>query len=398
MFLTHGIGLLLASSRALAALSVDTQTQQQNAAQSLVEGPSGLASYYDHGSNGVFSTLDSWQWWVSAKLWNTFLRYQDITGDKSYNNTIQAALVDQAGKGNDFMGQYTKGNDDQMWWGIAAITAAEIGLPSPPSSPSWLQMAINVYDQVNDRWDGATCGGGLGWQISPDADGYHYKNAITNGLFFQLSARLGAVTGDDQYTSRAVTAWNWSQSVGLVEKGTYKVYDGTDAKKGCIDLDHDQWSYNVGVYLYGAAVMQSHTGDSDTWAPHVDGLIGAAQAGFSNNGVLVETMCEPKGTCNADQVAFKACLARWLSATASLVPSTRDQINPILHSSAHAAVSSCNAGEDNNKCGTSWTMHGSDGKTGVSQQMAAVEVVLGVLSDGQVPMNGHARHSRRSGV
>lgn len=388
-----GVMLLLGGSGAIAALSVDNRAQQQNAAQSLVGGPHGLLSYYSQGSSGIFPSLNSWQWWESAKIWDTLLRYQDLTGDKSHSDTIQAGITTQAGKGNDFMGQWTKGNDDQLWWGITAITAAEIKLPQSPSGVSWQNMAINVYDEVNDRWDGGSCNGGLGWQISPDADGYHYKNAISNGLFFQLAARLGAVTGDVQYTSRAVTAWNWSQSVGLVEKGSYKVYDGTDAKKGCIDLDHDQWSYNVGAYLYGAAVMLSHTGDTATWTPHVNGLIGAAQAGFSNNGVLVETMCEAKGTCNADQVAFKASLARWLAATAALVPSTRGAINPMLEASAHAAMASCSAGPENSKCGTSWTVQGSDDKYGVAQQMAAVEVVLGVISDGKTRSAG--RRARR---
>ena len=297
------------------------------------------------------------------------------------------------------MGQYAKGNNDQLWWGIAAITAAEVNLTQPSSDVSWKQMAINVYDEVNDRWDSATCNGGLGWQISPGADGFHYKNAISNSLFFQLAARLGAVTGDNQYTSRATTVWYWSLSVGLVEKGSHKVYDGTDAKKGCVDLDHDQWSYNVGVYLYGAAVMLNHTNDSATWSPHVNGLIGAAQAGFSNNGALVETMCEPKDTCNADQVSFKACLARWLAATAALVPSSRGTTSRMLQASAHAALASCNAGLDNGKCGMSWTAPGSDGKTGVAQQMAAVEVVLGVVSDGAPSnMSTRARRARLGGV
>ena len=35
----------------------------------------------------------------------------------------------------------------------------------------------------------------------------------------------------------------------------YQVFDGSDSKLNCTQLDHMQWSYNGGVMLLGAATM-----------------------------------------------------------------------------------------------------------------------------------------------
>jgi mannan endo-1,6-alpha-mannosidase len=61
-------------------------------------------------------------------------------------------------------------------------------------------------------------------------------------------------TGDQDYLDWAEQTWDWSRSVDMVSD-EFSVYDGTDDLKGCTDMNHIQWSYNAGVYLYGAAVM-----------------------------------------------------------------------------------------------------------------------------------------------
>lgn len=60
-----------------------------------------------------------------------------------------------------------QGNDDQMFWGLAAITAAEYNLPNRPEGPTWLTLAIRVYNDQKDSsggWDESFCGGGIRWQ------------------------------------------------------------------------------------------------------------------------------------------------------------------------------------------------------------------------------------------
>lgn len=61
-------------------------------------------------------------------------------------------------------------------------------------------------------------------------------------------------TTNDSYIEWADKAWDWSRSVDLVSDN-YLVYDGTDDTIQCSELNHLQWSYNAGVYLYGAATM-----------------------------------------------------------------------------------------------------------------------------------------------
>lgn len=363
------------ASIALATLTTTSRLDTCSAASALA---GNLMSYYNEADNGVLP--QPYWWWESAGMWTSMIHYSHYTQDYQYDETVAAAIVAQAGSTQDFLGPNTLGNDDQLWWGIAAMTAAEYNFRAPASGPSWLQIADNVYNEVKDRWSTSTCNGGLHWQISPSATGYSYKNAIANGLLFQLAARLGRYTGDSQYIETANTVWNWSLTVGLVDKVTHKVYDGTDSNQGCTSLDHDQWSYNVGAYLYGAAVMLDVTGDTATWTPHVKGLISAASEVFTANGVLQESKCEPNGDCDTDQLSFKAYISRWLAATAAMIPSLESQITPLLQASVDGALASCNGGSDADVCGMRWTTNEYDGNIGVGQQMSALEVVHGQLA------------------
>lgn len=123
-----------------------------------------------------------------------------------------------------------QGNDDQGFWGIAAMTAAEIGFPDVDDGYSWLSLAQGVFNTQVARWDSNNCGGGLRWQIFPYQAGYAMKNSISNGLLFQLAARLARYTNNQTYTEWAEKVWDWSAS-------------------------SPQWSYNYGTYLIGAAYM-----------------------------------------------------------------------------------------------------------------------------------------------
>jgi mannan endo-1,6-alpha-mannosidase len=260
------------------------------------------------------------------------------------------------------------------------MSAAEYGLPSPDGAPSWLSLAQNVFSDMHERWDTTSCNGGLKWQIYTNAPGYDYKNSISNGLYFQLGARLAKLTGSPEYITEAEQVFEWVQSVGLIDSN-YNVYDGTDDTKGCTSVDHDQWTYNAGVYLYGSAVMQALTNDPN-WVTRTNGLLGATSTFFQGN-VMAEK-CEQAGTCNVDQLSFKAYLSRWLAATSVVLPSTAGTITPLLQASASGAVASCAGGPDSATCGTKWFTNNWDGSQGAGQQLAALEVVHGLLA-GSVP-------------
>ena len=149
----------------------------------------------------------------------------------------------------------TEGNDDQAFWGMAAMSAAEQNFPNPPKGqPQWLALAQAVFNGQAMRWDNSTCGGGLRWQIFTFNTGYNYKNAISNGCFFNLAARLAMYTGNQTYADWAERAWDWVNSINLMDD-QYRVFDGSDDTKGCSQINQIQWTYNNGVFLLGAANM-----------------------------------------------------------------------------------------------------------------------------------------------
>lgn len=70
------------------------------------------------------------------------------------------------------------------------MRAAELRLPNPSASPSWLDLAINVFNDQVSRWGTSTCGGDLRWQSFTFNNEYDGKNDMPNGAFFQLAQQL----------------------------------------------------------------------------------------------------------------------------------------------------------------------------------------------------------------
>lgn len=204
----------------------------------------------------------------------TLIDYARYTGDTSYNDVVEQALLAQTGPNADFMPiEQTKdeGNDDQGFWGMAAMLAAESNFQNPPEDkPQWLALAQAVFNELASRWDPQTCGGGLRWQIFLFNSGFTYKNSIANGCLFNLSARLARYTGNSTYADWAQKVWDWEQSVGLIDSA-YNIYDGANIDDpvknthNCANTVKLQWTYNAGIFLHGAANMYNHVRAPD---PH----------------------------------------------------------------------------------------------------------------------------------
>ena len=150
-----------------------------------------------------------------------------------------------------------------MFWGLAAMTAAEIEFADSSSGYSWLALAQGVYNTQVDRWDSKTCGGGLRWQIWPYEAGYDMKNSISNGGLFQLAARLARYTSNDTYADWAEKIFDWAASTPLLNNETWNVADSTDVGNDCTTQGNNQWSYNYGTFLMGAAYMYNYVRDLD---------------------------------------------------------------------------------------------------------------------------------------
>ncbi|KUJ10715.1 mannan endo-1,6-alpha-mannosidase [Mollisia scopiformis] len=386
--LARGAAICATWTQLTGAISLDitSETSIKSAAATVAYG---MMKYYTGNNTGdnPGNLPSPYYWWEAGACFGTMVEYWYYTNDTSYNPTVTAALLSQVGTNDDFMPENqtkTEGNDDQGFWGMAAMSAAEMNYPNPPSDePQWLALAQAVFNEMVTRWDDSTCGGGLRWQIFTWNNGYTYKNSIANGCFFNIAARLARYTGNATYADWAEKTWTWMEDVGLMSSD-YAVYDGTSDTTNCSTIDHLQFTYNQGIYLFGAAVMYNYTNASSTWNTRLSGVMNGTDIFFKDD-IMYEQACEDVntvGTCDTDQQSFKAYLSRWMAATAKLVPWTTSYITPKLQASAKAAAAQCDGGTDGTTCGEHWTANSTyDGIYGLGQEMSALSVIQAMLID-----------------
>lgn len=310
--------------------------------------------------------------------------YWYYTGDGKWNDVVIQALMHQIGNDNAYMPEnqtLTEGNDDQGFWGLAVMSAAEQNFPNPPSNqPQYLGLAQGVFNTQAARWDNQHCNGGLRWQIFTWNKGYDYKNTISQGCFFALAARLALYTGNSSYADWAEKTWDWTKAVGFIDD-KYRCFDGAHLTTNCTNIVPYQWSYNSGVFINGASAMYNLTG-SDVWKGRLEGLVNASDVFFvgPQRNIMQEVACETVELCNTDQKSFKAYMSRWLAATTRWAPFLTERIMTKLRPSSVAAAQQCTGGNNGRMCGLKWTENGTwDGTEGVGQQMAAMQAVLSNL-------------------
>ncbi|POS73223.1 glycosylhydrolase family 76-1, partial [Diaporthe helianthi] len=353
-----------------------------------------MMSFYTGNEPGQTPGLlpKPYYWWEGGALMGALIDYWYYTGDTRWNQVTQQGLLFQVGPDNDYMPPnqtMTEGNDDQGFWGMAVLSAAEYNFPNPPASgPQWLALAQNVFNSQAARWNTAQCGGGLRWQIFMWNNGYLYKNSISQACFFNMASRLALYTGNDTYAVWANRIWDWMVDVKFLHQDSYYIYDGAAVQTNCTEVVPYQWTYNAGAFLHGAAAMYNYTAGNDPvegelWRSRVNGLLTGLKVFFIGHDydIMAEVACEGVQLCDNDEQSFKAYLARWMAATTKWAPWTYSTIKPLLEASAAAAATQCTGGGNGRMCGLRWANNSGkwDGTTGVGQQMAAMEVVLGTM-------------------
>ena len=162
----------------------------------------------------------------------------------------------------------SEGNDDQAEWALAAMSAAEMKFPNPPSDqPQWLALAQAVFNEQTQRWDETSCNGGIRWQINLFSAGYKYKNSISNSCLFHLATRLARYTGDTTYSDWAEQIFDWMNVTGTeitsrrlnsgLITADFSVYDGTWTTDNCTTKETTEWTYNTGHLLAGSAYLSN---------------------------------------------------------------------------------------------------------------------------------------------
>lgn len=231
------------------------------------ESTKGAWVYYHGDEPGQIPGAFPEKWWEGSALMLTALNLWHFTEDDTYNTKMSQGLQWQGGDNGDYMpSNYSSylGNDDQMFWGLSALTAAEYGFPDREEGFSWLSLAQGTFNTQKARWDTSMCGGGLRWQLFVyQGGGYTLKNAISNGGFFQLAARLAMYTQKEEYADWARKTWEWCVTTPMINNKTWIINDSTQGSNECADADHTQWSYNYGAFLGGAAYMYAYV--SHVW-------------------------------------------------------------------------------------------------------------------------------------
>lgn len=252
-------------------------------------------------------------WWQSGNALQALLDYVAATGDRRYLARAAHTIAVQRAPlpwwpqgGGDFRADST---DDTGWWALALVRMYDL-----TRDREYLRIAEEDEAYMYSYWDGV-CGGGLWWDIPTKT----YKNAISLELYLKLAASLhNRVPGDTRYLGRAVAAWRWFAGSGMVN-GAHLVNDGLTTQQGtCANNGGTTWTYNQGVVLGGLTELYRATDDRALLAD-ARAIAGAALRGLTRDGVLTEP-CEPAGTCDADQAAFKGVFARNLAELDGVLP------------------------------------------------------------------------------
>ncbi|CAM1509599.1 Fc.00g033380.m01.CDS01 [Cosmosporella sp. VM-42] len=335
-------------------------------------------------------------WWEGGAMMGTYIDYWKLTGDTSYNHVVMEGMLHQTGDNEDYMpANHTAslGNDDQGFWGMSAMLAAENKFPNPPEDKAqWLALAQAVWTtQASPNRHDETCNGGLRWQIPFSNAGYNYKNTIANGCFFNLGARLARYTSNETYAQYAEETWDWLWSVNYIDHKNWRVYDGAHVEHNCTDVNKATFSYNAAIMLQGSAFLYNYTNGSDIWKDRVDNLLDSLLKNFFPKNIAYEVPCEGRqGACSADMLSFKGYVHRWLAVVTQVAPYTKEKILPILQKSAEAAVAQCTGGESGRVCGFYWGTGAFvdpavDETSGAGEQMSVLAAVSSLLIEDAEP-------------
>lgn len=374
-------------------MDVDNETSICDALGAIVQGE---FNYYEGirygGTVGTFQA--PYYWWNAGEVFGGWVDYWRFCqqDNETFKNYLYDAMWHQRGSDYDYMPtnqSMTEGNDDQGVWGMAIMQAVERNFTNPDTH-SWLYMIQAIFNSMNNRWDTATCNGGLRWQIFTWNNGYNYKNAIANGCLFHIAARLYRYTEESTYLEAAERVYAWMWNVGfIVDSPSFIIYDGADDTDNCTDLTIHKWSYTYGIFMAGCAYLYNFTGEQK-WYECADLILTASSYFFndtSNGEIMTEMTCAPSGNCNNDQRSFRSLFSRCLGLTAVLIPDFFDKIYyTYLTPSAKAAAQSCSGGTDGVTCGENWSVDGWDGVYGLGEQMSAGECMMSLIAAKHAPL------------
>ncbi|KAJ8110175.1 hypothetical protein OPT61_g6913 [Boeremia exigua] len=324
------------------------------------------ANLSDTGIPGIFrdyrepdlNDSSTWDWkagdqfWQAGAVFEGLIEYSYLTGDTQYDELVSEGMQWQSGEGRNFMpanqseALFTPAHST---WGLAAMTAAEVGF-SKPKDGDWIDYAKTVFDiqasQFEDESKNGTCDGGLEFWIDP----YTVKDMGSNGNLFLLAARLARFTGNQTYAAWADKTFSWAKDVGLIfdRDGKIGVYDNLGI--GCAISSFTRHSSDYGTVTEGAAIMFNMTG-AQNWTETLQGLVRGSSS-LQKDNIIMENGCWTD--CSPITRALKGIAVRALARAVFSAPCATKTLATMLENSAKKAVSACDGTEDI-RCEFNWS-------------------------------------------
>lgn len=298
------------------------------------------------------------QWYESGIYWEAVLAYSRAFNDNSYGNVSAAALALASGSSGSFLGSNSfiaatllgKWNDDIMWWGLAAVSGAELYGTNAvmPSGKTYLQVAIQTYNEAWEQWDTTQCGGGIYWSRDRSSSNKGYKSTITNVQHIMLGSRLYTITKNSTYLTNAKLVYAWMKQVGLVSS-TFTVYDGVNGDNGC-GAGGTPNSYTGGMTLGSLGYYFTVSGDT-TLLTDSSSILKSLISLFTKSNVFTDP-CEPN--CKPNEVQPKGTMIRGIGAYGAITTNAQDKatIQSLLKTSTTAMLATC---DSSTNCGTYWS-------------------------------------------
>ncbi len=260
----------------------------------------------------------------------------------------------------DFRNEYL---DDSGWWGLAWLKMYD-----RTGDHKYLATARAIHAHMAATWR-PDKGGGVLW--CEDAD-KQVPNAITNGLFLILSARLHTRTGEPAYLTWALQTDAWRRNRQL--------YDGI-AVVDAPGHRGDYWTYNQGIYLGGLAALYQATGHT----AFLDEAAAAAETIIARSGVVTPDgiIIEKLGTTGWDVGLFKGIFARYLGQLRDLLRAKNahvevaTRIDNVLRRTAAAIVAQGPA--ENGEYRIAWHAGGNDPTHNFNTHTAALCALVAAL-------------------
>ncbi|OAP58867.1 hypothetical protein AYL99_06164 [Fonsecaea erecta] len=225
-------------------------------------------------------------------------------------------------------------NDDSMWWAVCSLELFDL-----TASPSHLTVAEAIWEHVNHFVipagkyviNGTDMGGGVIWSSKPNET---QVNAVTTGLYAELSARLASQqtneTYREEFLASAINSFSWILRSRFDQDG-YVVLDHVDLITG--ESYNWTFTYNTGQAIAASVAIYNTLRAKDldliqsaTTEAYLDLACNMASHALNRsswvdvNGTLTEPGAYP-GTGpdkkpawqNDDAIGFKSILLRSLA-------------------------------------------------------------------------------------